>query len=583
MRRLRAALFAASLAGLPAPALAGEMTAIIADYEAYVRAHDPVEKARHEARAPDRWASVTPVAAEARMARAHALLARASAAAGPGNVDAAILKRLLSADMLAAQYDEGRIPFTGDWGFQAEPVFAALETEVNSVESAQAWIDRLDDVPRYFAEHEANMRRGLATGWTAHTDPLSTVIEQIRAQIKTDPLTSDLYAPLRTLPDTISGVDRARIRLRGREAVTRAIGAYQRMLTFLETEYAPGARASAGIADLPGGREAYARAVEIHTAGAGYGPEDIHAIGLTEVARIRAEMETVIRQTGFKGDFAAFQSFLRTDPQFYATSDAALMQQAKATAQRLDAVLPLYFGRLPKLGYTVEPVPASIAPGYTSGRYVEGDPASGKTGTYLVNTYALSERPLYELIALSAHEAVPGHHFQIALAQEVDGAPRFRKNYYATAFGEGWGLYAERLAGEAGLYETPYDRFGALSMEMWRACRLVADTGLHWYGWSRAEAEKCFTENTALAPLNIKNEVTRYIGWPGQAVGYKIGEIKIRSLRAKAEKALGKSFDIRAFHDLVLEQGSLPLDVLEARVEAWIRSKSKRQMLAAPP
>ncbi len=583
MRRLRAALIAASLASLPVPALAGGMDAVIADYEAYVRAHDPVEKARHEARAPDRWTNVTPVAAEARMARAHALLARVSASASPGDVDAAILKRLLSADMLASQYDEARIPFTGDWGFQAEPVFAALETEINSVASAEAWIARLDDVPRYFAEHEANMRRGLATGWTAHRDPLNTVIEQIRAQIKTDPLTSDLYAPLRVLPDTMDAVDRTRIQWRGRESVGHAIAAYSRMLTFLETEYAPKARAGAGIAGLPGGRETYARAVEFHTAGAGYSPEAIHKLGLEEVARIRGEMDAVIRSTGFKGDFAAFQKFLRSDAQFYATTDAALMQKAKETSARLDAILPLYFGRLPKLGYTVEPVPASIAPGYTSGRYVEGDPAAGKPGTYLVNTYALNERPLYELIALSAHEAVPGHHLQIAIAQEVDGAPRFRKNYYATAFGEGWGLYAERLAGEAGLYKSPYDKFGALSMEMWRACRLVADTGLHWYGWTRAEAEACFNENTALAPLNIKNEVTRYIGWPGQAVAYKIGEIKIRALRTKAEKALGKSFDVRAFHDLILEQGSLPMDVLDARVDAWISAKSKRRMMATPP
>ena len=215
-------------------------------------------------------------------------------------------------------------------------------------------------------------------------------------------------------------------------------------------------------------------------------------------------------------------------------------------------------------------MPASIAPGYTTGRYSGGDPARGIPGTYLVNTYALDQRPLYELPALSAHEAVPGHHLQIALAQEMEDMPRFRRSYYATAFGEGWGLYAETLAGEAGIYRTPYEKFGALSYEMWRACRLVADTGMHWYGWSREEAEACFKENSALAPLNIQTEVTRYIGWPGQATAYKVGELKILELRARAKDALGEDFDIRAFHDVLLGAGSMPLDALEDRIDTWI-------------
>ena len=218
----------------------------------------------------------------------------------------------------------------------------------------------------------------------------------------------------------------------------------------------------------------------------------------------------------------------------------------------------------------MEAVPAAIAPGYTTGRYSGGDAEKGIAGTYLVNTYALDQRPLYELPALSAHEAVPGHHLQIALAQELVGVPEFRKSYYATAFGEGWGLYAEKLAGEAGFYRTPYERFGQLSYEMWRACRLVADTGLHHYGWTRAEAETCFVENTALAPLNIQTEVTRYIGWPGQATAYKVGELKILELRAKAKTAMGEDFDIRAFHDVVLGAGAMPLDALEYRVNLWI-------------
>ena len=363
-----------------------------------------------------------------------------------------------------------------------------------------------------------------------------------------------------------------RLKTEGLAATSKAVQAFRDTARFIDLTYAPAARKQAGIAELPGGHEAYGAAVDLHTAGAGYTPEEIHAIGLTEVARIRGEMETVIAETGFKGNFAEFQVFLRTDPQFYAQSDTELMDKAKEITTRIDAILPLWFGHLPKLGYTVDPVPLSIAPGYTTGRYVQGDPAESRKGSYLVNTYALEQRPLYELPALSAHESVPGHHLQISIGQEMEGQPRFRQDYYATAFGEGWGLYAERIAGEAGIYRTPYERFGALSMEMWRACRLVADTGLHWYGWTREEAEACFFENSALAPLNIKTEVTRYIGWPGQATAYKIGELKIRALRAEAEAALGDKFDIRTFHDVVLGQGAVPLDVLDAQVKTWIAS-----------
>lgn len=364
--------------------------------------------------------------------------------------------------------------------------------------------------------------------------------------------------------------------------MARAIEAYRETVAFIDETYAPAARRGAGIAGLRGGRQVYAALVDSHTAGAGYSAEEIHAIGLEEVARIRAAMEAIIAETGFEGSFADFQAFLRTDPQFYAQSEGELMAAAQEISARLDDILPGYFNRLPRLGYTVAPVPLSIAPGYTSGRYVSGDPVEGRTGTYLVNTWALDQRPLYELPALSAHEAVPGHHLQIALAQEMKDQPRFRQEYYATAFGEGWGLYAEYLATEAGLMQTPYEQFGALSMEMWRACRLVSDTGLHWYGWSRERAEACFQENTALAPLNIQTEVTRYIGWPGQATAYKIGELKIRALRAEAEAALGEAFDIRAFHDVVLGNGSVPMDVLEAEVKGWIAAQAAPEPPAAP-
>jgi uncharacterized protein (DUF885 family) len=572
---MKLAVLAAGILALSAPAFADPLDPLIEAYESFALAADPGEAARAAGTAPTGWGHVRQRDVAARAMQARTLLEEIEATPTARTVDAAILKRLLEDEIIADALDTARIPFTGDWGFNAAPVFAAMRLRIRTEADADAWVQRLNDVPRFFAENRINMARGITTGWTANKDPLATMREQIAAQIVEDPAKSDLYAPFLSLPDTISPEAAARLKADGLAAVANAIQAYRDTARFIDLTYTPAVRAGAGIADLPGGREAYAAAVEAHTAGAGYTPEDIHAIGLEEVTRIRAEMDGVMKETGFTGSFAEFQAFLRTDPQFYAETDTELMDKAKEITGRIDAILPLWFNTLPKLGYTVDPVPLSIAPGYTTGRYAQGDPAEGRKGSYLVNTYALEQRPLYELPSLSAHEAVPGHHLQIALAQEMEGQPRFRQEYYATAFGEGWGLYAERIAGEAGIYQTPYERFGALSYEMWRACRLVADTGLHWYGWTREEAEACFIENSALSPLNIKTEVTRYIGWPGQATAYKIGELKIRALRAEAEAALGDRFDIREFHHVVLGQGAVPLDVLDAQVKAWIASYSQ--------
>ncbi|MFN7055416.1 DUF885 domain-containing protein [Hyphomonas sp.] len=555
-------------------ALADPLLPLIERYEAHVRAGDPDSAATARRTVATRWQDVSPAAESAHRQQAEDLLAAIAAAETERRTDQAILIRLLSDEISYYDQDASRIPFVGDWGFQAEPHFAAMILRIRTEADAHAWIARLNDVPRYFHQQRENMKRGIATGWTAHGDPFATTRAQIAALLEQAPEDSDLYQPLRNLPDSISPESRSHIQKVGLEATKWALAAYESMLEFMDETYAPAARAAPGIASLPGGQEIYAALVEVHTAGAGYSPEEVHAIGVAEVARIRAEMEAIIEEVGFEGSFAEFQHFLRTDPQFYAETEAELMEAAREISARLDLILPDYFNILPRLGYTVDPVPASIAPGYTTGRYVLGDPEEGRPGSYLVNTWALDQRPLYELPALSAHEAVPGHHLQIALAQEMAGQPRFRQQYYATAFGEGWGLYAEYLAGEAGIYRTPYERFGALSYEMWRACRLVADTGLHWYGWSREEAEACFKDNTALAPLNIETEVTRYIGWPGQAVGYKIGELKIRELRAEAQAALGDAFDIRAFHDTILGQGSVPMDLLEAQVRGWIASSA---------
>jgi uncharacterized protein (DUF885 family) len=305
-------------------------------------------------------------------------------------------------------------------------------------------------------------------------------------------------------------------------------------------------------------------------------PQRIHETGLAEVARIRAEMETVMRRTGFQGSFAEFLAFLRTDPRFYAKTPEALLEAACRIAKKADGSLPGLFGHLPRLTYAVEPVPAHLAPKYTGGRYVEAPADGTKPGIYWVNTYALDKRPLYTLEALTLHEAVPGHHLQVALSQELTGLPQFRRFSDVGAFGEGWALYAERLGREAGFYEDPYSDFGRLTYEMWRACRLVVDTGLHAKGWTRQQAIDYLVANTALSVHECTTETDRYISWPGQALCYKIGEMTIRRLRSRAEMELGPRFDLRGFHDAVLANGMVPMPVLEAQVESWIDGRRAR-------
>ena len=560
---------------------ADPIDSLIEEYEAYVSASSPAQASKRADAPPSAWPDVSQTSISLRASAARDLLLRLNHVETERVIDRAILQRLLMADLVDADFDTARVPFTGDWGFYSEPTFTAMRLRIRNEADADAWIARLLDTQRYFDQNIENMRRGIDTGWTAHADPLATMRDQIQQQIVEDPTESGLYAPFLGLPASIPDETAERLQADGLVAVQAAIDAYATILTFIEEDYASATRVDAGIANEPDGRDYYSRLVEIHTAGAGYSPEEIHSIGVAEVARIRDEMDTIIAELAFDGSFEEFIAFLRTDPQFYAGSAEELMAAARDVSGRLNAMLPVYFGRLPILSFNVRPVPASIAPGFTTGRYAQGDPQKGQPGTYLVNTYALDQRPLYELPALSAHEAVPGHHLQITLAQEMRRRPRFRQDYYATAFGEGWGLYAERLAGEGGIYRTPYERFGALSMEMWRACRLVADTGLHWYGWTRAEAETCFIENSALSELNIKTEVTRYIGWPGQATAYKIGELKILELRERAQRKLGSAFDLRRFHDMLLAEGAVPLDVLEWRVDTWIADQLPH--LSAPP
>jgi len=482
---------------------------------------------------------------------------------------------LLNQHSRRAPFDEARIPFTNDSGFFNELSFVSRQTSFKKPQDFEAYAARLSAIPQYFGQHKANMRRGIETGYTASVEILPGIIDTVKTLAEYTPQEHPYYAPFKSLPSGLDQDEQDRLTALGLAALNNAVlPAYQDLHTFLEDEYLPDARQQVGIGTTPEGRAYYASLVRFYTT-LDLTPDEVHEIGQREVARIRSEMDAIINEVGFEGSFAEFLEFLRTDPQFYAQSEEELLKQAAWLAKQVDGKMPEFFGTLPRLSYGVIPVPEEIAPRYTTGRYWGGDMKKGKAGNYVVNTYDLTQRPLYNLPALTLHEGVPGHHHQISLGQELEGVPDFRKSLYPTAFGEGWGLYAEKLGLEMGLYKTPYEHFGRLSYEMWRACRLVVDTGMHWKGWTRDQAESCFLENSALAKHNITTEVERYISWPGQALAYKIGELKIIELRERAEATLGNRFSIREFHDAVLLEGGLPLSILETRIDSWI----SRQLL----
>ena len=473
-------------------------------------------------------------------------------------------------------FDQARIPFTNDSGFFNQMSYISRQTNFATIDDYEAYAARLSQLPFYFAQHKANMRRGITTNMTASAEIIPGIIEVVEKLGTGDAKNHSFFKPFMTFPDTISDEDQSRLTALGEAAITNSVlPAYQDLKDFLSTEYLPKARQTAGIGTTSEAREYYRALVRYFTT-LDLSPDEVHQIGLDEVTRIRSEMDKIITGLNFEGSFADFLNFLRTDPQFYATSEEELLKEAAWIAKQLDGKMPEFFGTLPRLSYGVMAVPAEIASNYTTGRYWGGNPEQHRAGNYVVNTYDLKQRPLYNLPALTAHEGVPGHHHQIALGQELKNVSRFRQSLYPNAFGEGWGLYAEKLAGEMGIYKTPYEKFGQLTYEMWRACRLVVDTGMHWKGWTREQAEACFFENSALAPHNIKTEVERYISWPGQALAYKIGELKIIELRDRATKALGDKFDLRSFHDTVLKDGGMPLDLLEAKIDRWIFEENSK-------
>jgi uncharacterized protein (DUF885 family) len=488
----------------------------------------------------------------------------------------AILERDLRDRIGEYEFNGHLIPFTSDDGFHIE--FARLPSNMpfRTTDDYARYLARLRAWPDFVRQNIALLQEGVRTGTTMPRIVLEGYDVTMVSHVVSSPEQSVFWAPFATFPSTIPEADRQRLSQEGRRAVEEAVvPGYRSLLEFFTNEYIPAARTTTGASDLPNGNLFYEHRVRMYTT-LDLAPVEIHDLGQREVERIRNEMEGIMREVGFGGDFAAFLAFLRNDARFYARTPDQLLKEATWIAKRMDGALPSLFGKLPRLPYGVQPVPAHLAPKYTGGRYISAPPGGTQPGYYWVNTYALDSRPLYTLEALTLHEAVPGHHLQISLAQELDGLPALRRNVYHSAFGEGWGLYAERLGLEAGFYNDPYSNFGRLTYEMWRACRLVVDTGIHALGWTRQQALEFLAQNTALSLHEVTTEIDRYISWPGQALAYKMGELHIRDLRARAESQLGERFDLRAFHDAVLANGSVPLDVLTGVIEQWIDSVENR-------
>ena len=482
-----------------------------------------------------------------------------------------LLGWVLEISIESMELNTDRIPFNTFSSFFTGALRASYGVSMTTEEDYQAYTSRIREFPRYFAENIDNMREGMRSGFVLPKVIIDGVLPTVRAQVYDNPDNSSLFEPIAEVSDRLSAAVQEQIRLEAREAIRLyAIPAFRELAEFLQNEYYPMATEGIAAQDLSNGDAFYTHQIKVYTTRTDLSAEQIHNIGVSEVARIRREMEEVIAASGFDGSFEEFTEFLRAEPRFYANDETALLKEASFIAKKIDYLLPEFFGRLPRVPYGVVPVPVEIAPNYTAASYNSSPVGGIRGGAFWVNTFALDQRPLYELPALTLHEAVPGHHLQTSIARELENLPEFRKELYFSAFGEGWGLYSEKLGIEMGIYENSYEHFGRLSYEMWRACRLVIDTGIHSQGWTRQEAMNYLTDNTSLSAVNVRAEVDRYISWPGQALAYKLGEMKILELRQRTEAALGDAFDLRSFHDALLGQGALPLDILDTVIENYI-------------
>lgn len=468
---------------------------------------------------------------------------------------------------------EHYMPLTAESGFHVWISRINRQVSFKTEQDYRDYLVRLNALPQYFSQQIYWMDKGIEAGITQPKVALQGFEESIKAFIKTDATLSAYYQPFLAMPEYFTQQLTAELQAQAVNTILRAVmPSYQQYYDYMVQRYQPNARTNIAASSLPNGADYYLNRLQHYTTLA-ISVDEVHETGIAEVKRIRLEMDKIIQQLDFKGSFADFVHFLRTDKQFYATSPEGLLKEASFIAKKMDAQLPKFFKTLPRTPYGVIEVPANIAPKYTTGRY-SGPSRDDQAGNYWVNTYRLDRRPLYVLEALTLHEAVPGHHLQSSIAREMENVPKFRNSTYISAFGEGWGLYSEYLGVEAGFYQSPYSDFGRLTYEMWRACRLVVDTGMHAKGWSRQQAMNFLADNTALSLHNVKTEIDRYISWPGQALSYKMGELTIKKLRKMAEQALGETFDLREFHDQVLKNGSMPLSMLEVLIIEYIEEKN---------
>ncbi|MBL8543486.1 MAG: DUF885 family protein [Hyphomonadaceae bacterium] len=480
-------------------------------------------------------------------------------------INAEVFRTNLENALTDARFREWEMPVNSDSAFWQ---YLDQRQGFRTAEEYRRYTGRMRDIPRFFAENIANMRAGLARGFTPPRATLAGRESAIAAYAVANVEQNPFYAAFNDMPSTIPADERERLRSEGRAAISEAVvPAFNDALRFFRDEYVPHTRTTLAATRLPDGRAYYAAQIRKYTT-LDMSAEEIHQLGLREVARIDAEMRAVMRESGFQGTLPEFLTFLRTDPQFYARTPEELLMVSSYVVNRVNAKIGDVIGTLPRRRFTVLPVPDAIAPYYTSGR--------GGLESCLMNTYDLPSRPLYNIPALTLHECVPGHSLQAALSEEGQSLPAFRRQTYFSGFGEGWGLYSEWLGEEMGIYRTPYEHFGRLSYEMWRAARLVIDTGIHRYGWSRERAIEYLASHTALSQREVETEVDRYISWPGQALAYKLGELTIRRLRSEAETALGERFDERRFHDAILALGSTPLPVLEERIHRFIEEEQAR-------
>ena len=461
-------------------------------------------------------------------------------------------------------------PLLSDSGFHSSLNY--MVKPLSNFKKVEEYLNKLNSLPEFVDQNLTNIRIGLEKGVSQPIVIFDGYESTYNDHITINHLDNYFYSPFKNLPNDISDIQKDSINKVAKLTIEQVVvPQFKRIKEFFEKEYYPKTRKQIGVSSTPNGKKYYQNRIDYYTTSNEYTAEKIHQIGLDEVARIKSEMKKIIKDLKFKGSFEDFFKFLRTDEQFYAKTPKQLLIFARDIAKRADEQLPRFFKTLPRKPYGVAPVPDAIAPKYTSGRYVGTSKNSTDPGYYWVNTYDLNSRTLYTIPALTVHEAVPGHHLQGALNNELgDEIPSFRKNLYLSAYGEGWGLYTEYLAEEMGLYTTPYEQFGKLTYEMWRACRLVVDTGIHALGWSKQMVLDYMSSNTALSLHEINTETDRYISWPGQALSYKIGELKIRELRSIAEKELGSDFDIREFHEIILSEGTVTLSILESRVLNYI-------------